>query len=703
MAKRDVNVVIRGHDRASKTFQQVGGSAERLGRTIRNVGLSLGVYFSGRMIANFGTSAVQSFLQMEEGLAKVNTMLSDGNEKHLPKYRQQMESFAVKYGQSVNVLTDGMYSLLSAQIDAADAAGVLEVTSRAAVGGQTDVATASKATVRILKSYNLEASQAADVSDLLFKIVEKGIVSYEELAETIGTVAPSARAAGLTMDELAASVATALSTEEPARAMTALRSAIFQSAEAGQNFMEFVKEFEGKNLQQIIEAGVPKKSAAGIVVLSGNMKLLNDNLDAMRNRSGAAQAAFDKMSETGAFRARQMRERWEGVKREVGEALLPSLEKLAEVLEKNMPKIEDFFRTIAEGVGGMIEWAVENREAIITTVEWGVKILLLSKAISVATPLIRGATSAMSAFSAAKGAGGVVSVLGKFGALLSPAGLIVGGLAAVGIGALAVKKRIDDINESRSRLQSGWEEFQEKMKAAEIKGPATIEERKESLEKRKVLLKEEAERIGEEGGETGFQFGGESLRAKEREHRQKVLQLREEEKKLIQEAKELQESMFFEEARRRTLEAEAAAAEVKKKNAAAEAAAEEQTKFNQMSFEDIQKAADEARKKQLQKDLRAAEEKRDFIKILSLREQIAAGDLSAMEKAFRSAVGPGAIPSILADPTRKAATQEARFLENTQTRGQKQLKETQRTNQILERVLGTMIRNKPQEISAFDI
>ena len=271
--------------------------------------------------------ATKAFADFEYQMAKVSTMVKDTN-MYMGEFGSGIKKMAVEFGQSTETLSNGLYQLLSAQIPAADAMEVLRVVTKGAVGGFTDVGVSATAMVRILKSYGLDASHAADVSDILFSIVEKGVVTYEELAGSIGKVAPTARAAGLSLEQMAAAVATVLSTEEPARAMTALRSALYQAAEAGDDLWAFVEKFQDADLGEIMSAGIDKRAAQGVLILANNYELLQSNFAAMGEKAGSADAAYKKMAGTLTVYFNRIKQVGIVTLIEMGEVLVDSADKL---------------------------------------------------------------------------------------------------------------------------------------------------------------------------------------------------------------------------------------------------------------------------------------------------------------------------------------------------------------------------------------
>jgi len=340
----------RGLARAQARLRAFGAVCQRMGRSLFTVG--------GAALAGLG-AASKVFAGFEKQMAAVSTML-DRPVAHMARFKEAVRDMAISSGQSTETIAKGLYDILSASVAPAKALGFLRVALRAAEGGMTDVATATKGMIRILRAYDMDAAQAADISDTLFTVVKKGVITYEELAEHIGSVAPSARAAGLTLQQLAAAIATVVSVEEPTRAMTALRQAIFEAAEEGTDLLSFVREFKGADLAKVIAAGIPKRAAQGVVILANNLKLLDENLAAMAGRAGAGEEAYKKMAGTLTKAFNQAKQAVVVAAGRIGEALAPVL--------------KDWLSGAKEAIESWATWIRQNRELIAEYAKLALKI-----------------------------------------------------------------------------------------------------------------------------------------------------------------------------------------------------------------------------------------------------------------------------------------------------------------------------------------
>ena len=286
------NAVRRGLSSAAASFR-------RFRRRVRNIGRSVGRVFTQATKAVLAVGAalvliVRQGHQFRQEMANVSTMLDDVGMKLLPAMTKGLLKMSGEFGQSTSTLSKGLYDILSAGIPAADAMKVLEVASRAAIGGMTDTATSVDALTTVLNSYGLEASRASDVSDVLFQIVKDGKITYAQLAENIGKLAPTAKTAGMTIREMGAAIATMVKVEAPERAMTAIRAAMFHAAKAGETLFDLVRKFKGADLETILGAGIEKRAAQGVAILANNFDVLEEEMKKFQDVSGAAGAAYEK-------------------------------------------------------------------------------------------------------------------------------------------------------------------------------------------------------------------------------------------------------------------------------------------------------------------------------------------------------------------------------------------------------------------------
>jgi TP901 family phage tail tape measure protein len=151
---------------------------------------------------------IRVFTEFETAMAEVSTIAGESIVK-MEKLREGVLDLAKAMPQSAKDLGSGLYQVISAGVtETADALIVLRASAVAATAGLTDTRTAVDAVTTVLNAYQRSASEASAVTDVLFKTVELGKVTFPELAQNIGNVATSAALAGVSIQEVGASIAT---------------------------------------------------------------------------------------------------------------------------------------------------------------------------------------------------------------------------------------------------------------------------------------------------------------------------------------------------------------------------------------------------------------------------------------------------------------------------------------------------------------
>ena len=124
------------------------------------------------------------------------------------KMKSGVMNVMAKYNMTLEESTEGLYNVISAQIKESEALNVLNVSASTAKANFSDLGNTTKLITSILNSYNMEADQAGRVSDVLSESVRLGVVTLDEYANSLGTILPSAKSAGVSYEELTAVITT---------------------------------------------------------------------------------------------------------------------------------------------------------------------------------------------------------------------------------------------------------------------------------------------------------------------------------------------------------------------------------------------------------------------------------------------------------------------------------------------------------------
>ena len=183
--------------------QTEAAAAAQAATAARVSGLVKGGVLLGAILA----AGLAGSMALEREMANVLTISQQINGKNIGAFTSEIVRLSTELPQTASQLAQGLYQIVSTGFDGAEAMDVLEVSAKGASAGLTTTETAATALLGVLKAYGMPASRASDVMDIMFQTVNKGVISFSELAQQLGDVVPMAAAAGIGFDDLSAALA----------------------------------------------------------------------------------------------------------------------------------------------------------------------------------------------------------------------------------------------------------------------------------------------------------------------------------------------------------------------------------------------------------------------------------------------------------------------------------------------------------------
>lgn len=287
MAARTLDDVSRGAKGAGRSAEgATRGFARLTGGLGRFAFRAFSAYLGIRTLTRGVTSAARATIGFDRAMRNVNS-IAGLSEKQLGRVQRAVLGMAGRTAQAPKVLAEGLYELVSSGFNARDSLTILRASANAATAGLTDTATATKAVAAVLNAYHLPAKAAAKVSDTLFRTVDRGVISFEDLSSSIGDVLPFASALGVPLNELGAAISTL--TKQgigPAETMTRLRGVMQTFIKPGKDMAAAIARtgyesgealVKALGLQGAIEAvtGTTDGSKASIAKLFPNVRALS--------------------------------------------------------------------------------------------------------------------------------------------------------------------------------------------------------------------------------------------------------------------------------------------------------------------------------------------------------------------------------------------------------------------------------------------
>ena len=234
VARLRLSVESSGVDKAQrklKDLAKTGGDAEK-GLNKASKG---GRRLTGSMIALVGgvggltlavKSTLKSWFAFDKAMVEVSTIAGVTN-KRMTELRRSALLLSQSLGLDATEAAQGFYQALSAGVDESEVVEFMQNVGKFGQAAMTDTATATDLLTTALNSYNLDASQAAEVSDRLFTTIKLGKTNGEQLARSFARASGAASAGDVSMQELLGTVAQLTKKGVPtAEAFTQIKAAI---------------------------------------------------------------------------------------------------------------------------------------------------------------------------------------------------------------------------------------------------------------------------------------------------------------------------------------------------------------------------------------------------------------------------------------------------------------------------------------------
>lgn len=275
-------------------------------------------------LAGVAGAAVKAGAGYETSLSKVGT-IADSSVKSLSDLSGEILQLSGDTGAGAAELNEALYSAISAGADTGHAVDLVAVAVKAARGGFTDTETAVDGLTSALNAYAMETADAEGLANKFLVTQNLGKTTFGALAGSIGNVAPTANAAGVSVDELLASVAAltanGIGTSEAMTGMKAALSNIIKpTGEAGKlaeqlgidfsaaalqtkgwaGFLADLQDKTGGNTDQLATLFGSVEALNTVLTLTSEQgtALMNKTLGEMASNTTALDEAYEAMSGT---------------------------------------------------------------------------------------------------------------------------------------------------------------------------------------------------------------------------------------------------------------------------------------------------------------------------------------------------------------------------------------------------------------------
>lgn len=186
---------------ASASSNVLVSSMTNLHRMVNSLGFAFGAFGALNLFKNIIGQAIE----FDAKMADLSSVVTD-NTVNMSHLRQQIVALDGSLGSSAQQ-AHAMYEALSSGIEASHAVDFVATSSKLATAILADQADATKLLLTIMNAYGMEVQNITHVSDVMAETIRVGILRGHELTGALGTVINTAAAAGVSFEEVSASIA----------------------------------------------------------------------------------------------------------------------------------------------------------------------------------------------------------------------------------------------------------------------------------------------------------------------------------------------------------------------------------------------------------------------------------------------------------------------------------------------------------------
>lgn len=208
--KQQIDSVAKSATSAAKQTSGLGAAFSQIGKGLLGgfgIGAGLlGIQAVTQTVVNSIGKVLADFRKFEDQIANIATVVG-GSKETLQQFGDGIKEIAKSSRISIDDLANASYDIASAGItDVAQNMKVLGAANKLAVAGLGSAKEAVDILTSAINAYGISADDAEAVANAFFSSVNYGKTTVSQLAQGFGAAAPILAQAGITFEEVAASV-----------------------------------------------------------------------------------------------------------------------------------------------------------------------------------------------------------------------------------------------------------------------------------------------------------------------------------------------------------------------------------------------------------------------------------------------------------------------------------------------------------------
>jgi len=271
-------------------------------------------------------------------MAEVSTLLTANVDAMTQSLSKSVRYLSLKVPQSTDILTRALYDTISAGVDSAESIKMLGLASKAAIAGVSNVTSAVRLATSTVNALGLSFKDTNKVFDTAFATVRVGVITFEQLAGSLGQVLPAAKKLKSDITEVYGSIAfltkagmnAEMASISLARAFDALGTQssklegmgikIFGKAGDYVGIINVMEQIAGKmqgltdqaKINLFNAMGFDIRAARAVITMTENLEGFRKTLGDVQDSAGATGVAYKRMEGT-------LVNLWKGIKNSFAE------------------------------------------------------------------------------------------------------------------------------------------------------------------------------------------------------------------------------------------------------------------------------------------------------------------------------------------------------------------------------------------------
>jgi len=265
--------------------------------------------FTGLVAMVSGVTAGAVFkmaMDFEHAMTRVNLLVKK-NESDFKTLSDQAKELSRMFGNSPLATAEGMRIAISSDIPPGEVMQFMKEASKLAAMSNASVEKTTDLLAMLRNAFNLTIGDMSHLRDMIFVMTDRGRVEVEQFASEIGKIAPTARLAGVNIQEMMAAFAALSRTRSTEQAGTLLRNLFKNIVDPSKEARKAIQEFGlGLTPAALKANGLIKTVANFRAELQKHPGLLNTVADDLRelaawgdltdSQFAALTSTFDEMS-----------------------------------------------------------------------------------------------------------------------------------------------------------------------------------------------------------------------------------------------------------------------------------------------------------------------------------------------------------------------------------------------------------------------